>query len=367
MHRMRGYWWAPDGRRLVVARVDVSPVQVWYLADPAEPTAPPTALRYPAAGTANADVTLWIVGLDGTRVGIDWDRREFEYVTAVRWDAFGLLVVVQSRAQDRMRILDVDPDTGRTRVLREDVDPAWVTIVPGVPARTGDGALVWTADTGATRHLVVDGETVTPQGLQVREVLDVDDDTVLFLGSDDPVRTQLWTWSRRAGTVRVSDEAGVHDGRRAGGTTVITSKSLAYAGTRVTVSGGEIPCVAETPEVTAQVELFDAGADRLRTAVLFPTGHRPGDGPLPVLMDPYGGPGGQRVLAAQSAFLVSQPRAAGRVGSARCTATAATCRWRTRSSRCMRPPDGTPTSTCPGSAFAAGPTVGTSRRWPVRQ
>ena len=35
MHRMRGYWWAPDGRRLVVARVDVSPVQVWYLADPA--------------------------------------------------------------------------------------------------------------------------------------------------------------------------------------------------------------------------------------------------------------------------------------------------------------------------------------------
>lgn len=120
-------------------------------------------------------------------------------MTAVRWDAFGLLVVVQSRAQDRMRILDVDPDTGRTRVLREDVDPAWVTIVPGVPARTGDGALVWTADTGATRHLVVDGETVTPQGLQVREVLDVDDDTVLFLGSDDPVRTQLWTWSRRAG------------------------------------------------------------------------------------------------------------------------------------------------------------------------
>src|SRR5437763_410943 len=80
MHRMRGYWWAPDGRRLVVAWVDVSPVQVWYLADPAEPTAPPTALRYPAAGTANADVTLGIVGLDGTRVGIDRDGREFEYV-----------------------------------------------------------------------------------------------------------------------------------------------------------------------------------------------------------------------------------------------------------------------------------------------
>jgi len=103
-------------------------------------------LRYPAAGTANADVSLWILGLDGTRVGIDWDRQEFEYVTAVLWDAFGLLVVVQSRAQDRMRILTVDSDTGRVEVVHEDVDRAWVTIVPGVPVRTGDGALVWTGD-----------------------------------------------------------------------------------------------------------------------------------------------------------------------------------------------------------------------------
>ncbi len=74
----------------------------------------------------------------------------------------------------------------------------------------------------------------------------------------------------------------------------------------MTVGGDPIASVAETPKLTPRVELFEAGADRLRTGVVFPTGHRPGDGPLPVLMDPYGGPGGQRVLAAQSAFLVSQ-------------------------------------------------------------
>lgn len=251
-------------------------------------------------------MSLWILGLDGTRVGIDWDRQEFEYVTAVLWDAFGLLVVVQSRAQDRMRILTVDPDTGRVEVVHEDVDRAWVTIVPGVPVRTGDGALVWTGDAGDTRHLLVDREVVTPQGLQVREVLDVDDDTVLFLGSDDPVEIHLWTWSRGEGTRRLTAQPGVHGGRRAGGTTVIASKSLAYPGTRVMVGGDPIASVAETPKLTPRVELFEAGADRLRTGVVFPTGHRPGDGPLLVLMDPYGGPGGQRVLAAQSAFLVSQ-------------------------------------------------------------
>ena len=40
MGRHRGYWWAPDGRRLLVARVDMSPVQRWYIADPSEPGRP---------------------------------------------------------------------------------------------------------------------------------------------------------------------------------------------------------------------------------------------------------------------------------------------------------------------------------------
>jgi dipeptidyl-peptidase-4 len=39
--------------------------------------------------------------------------------------------------------------------------------------------------------------------------------------------------------------------------------------------------------------------------VLLPLDHRPGT-PLPVLVDPYGGPGAQRVLAARRAFLESQ-------------------------------------------------------------
>ena len=215
MHRMRGYWWAPDGRRLVVARVDVSPVQVWYLADPAEPTAPPTALRYPAAGTANADVTLWIVGLDGTRVGIDWDRREFEYVTAVRWDAFGLLVVVQSRAQDRMRILDVDPDTGRTRVLREDVHNQDLLYLGTGPHRRRCPAV----DRRHRRHAAPRGgrrnrypaRAAGARGTRRRRR----HGAVPRLrrpGADTAVDVVA-----PRGTVRVSDEAGVHDGRRAGG------------------------------------------------------------------------------------------------------------------------------------------------------
>ena len=53
---MRGYWWSPDGRSLLVARVDDAPVRRWYIADPANPDREPTVVAYPAAGTPNARV-----------------------------------------------------------------------------------------------------------------------------------------------------------------------------------------------------------------------------------------------------------------------------------------------------------------------
>ena len=73
MGRSRGYWWAPDGERLLACRVDERPVQVWHIASPVDPSAAPRAVRYPQAGTANAEVTLHVIGrrriARGRRVG----------------------------------------------------------------------------------------------------------------------------------------------------------------------------------------------------------------------------------------------------------------------------------------------------------
>jgi hypothetical protein len=52
-----------------------------------------------------------------------------------------------------MRLLTVDAGTGRAEVLHEDTDPRWLEVVPGVPAWTADGRLVWTADREDTRRL----------------------------------------------------------------------------------------------------------------------------------------------------------------------------------------------------------------------
>src|SRR5580693_7657181 len=66
MDRSRGYWWSPDGTKLLVARVDEAGVARWHIADPANPDKAPVEVRYPAAGTANADVSLLVATLPAT-------------------------------------------------------------------------------------------------------------------------------------------------------------------------------------------------------------------------------------------------------------------------------------------------------------
>jgi dipeptidyl-peptidase-4 len=64
---------------------------------------------------------------------------------------------------------------------------------------------------------------------------------------------------------------------------------------------------AERPLLPApRPDLFTAGEREIRTALVLPSWHQPGSGKLPVLMDPYGGPHMQRVVAAQGAFADSQ-------------------------------------------------------------
>src|SRR5580704_10076866 len=108
MDRHRGYWWAPDGSALLVARVDEAPVDRWHIADPAHPERVPAEVAYPAAGTPNADVSLLLARLDGHTVPVQspltTDSAAFPYLVTAGWqDGHDPLVVVQSRDQRTMR------------------------------------------------------------------------------------------------------------------------------------------------------------------------------------------------------------------------------------------------------------------------
>ena len=132
MGRHRGFWWSPDGATLAVCRVDVEPVQIWHISNPADPGSAPNAVRYPAAGTPNADVSLHLVQVDGgARLAVEWNRDAYPYLANVNWSEDGLTITVQSRDQHDLQVLSVDVGNGRTSIEWSDHDDAWVELVPG--------------------------------------------------------------------------------------------------------------------------------------------------------------------------------------------------------------------------------------------
>ena len=307
MHRTRGYWWSPDGSAIVACRVDVSPVDRWYISDPADPSEQPREVRYPAAGTANAKVDLHVLALDGGSIEVAWDQGRFPYVAAVKWASIDrLLIAVQSRDQLDLQVLEANPTTGDTAVLFADHDDWWVDIVPGTPDELSDGRLVMAADRDGTRRLLIEGEAVTPANMQVRAVVAVNDNTVVIQANDvdDATVLDVWEWSHD-GLTRISEGVGVHSAAVGGPTTVLRSTSLDRSTTRTQIVGGPVlTSYVEDLLIDPNVSLHRYGERRLATAVLLPRNH---DGSsLPVLVDGYGGPHMQQVLASRGRYALSQ-------------------------------------------------------------
>ncbi|MFD0343718.1 prolyl oligopeptidase family serine peptidase [Streptomyces sp. NPDC127117] len=320
--RPRGHWWSPGSDALLVGRVDTSMVRRRYISDPAHPERPPREMAYPAAGTANAEVSLHLVRVSGERLAVRlpreadvdhpggvWTDRSFEYVVSAAWDGHGPLVCVQTRDQRSAYVLAVDPATGGASVLSRAHDRAWVALRPGTPLRLPSGALVVPARPGGdTQGLAVDG-LETPVGLEVREVVGSSGERVYFTASEEPTEVHVWSYAATepvgstAVPVRLSEAPGVHTAAVGGPTVVLDSRTPEGQTVTVLRDGapvGRIAVLAETPLVVPRPAALSLGKRELRSLLYLPSWHRPGDGPLPVLLNPYAGHGMQVVLKVRS-------------------------------------------------------------------
>jgi dipeptidyl-peptidase 4 len=324
MGRSQGFWWAPDGHSLLVARVDNGPVGTWWTADASQPGQLPRSHRYPAAGTADALVTLWhleVVPGGGRRRQVSWDSERYPYMVAVHWSRWGApLLLVEQRDHKACAVLAADLSNGpgpvSTTTILEVSDAAWVDWPAGVPAWLESGELLWGLSDGETWRLKVGDEVVTPSGLQVREVTS-SSRAVVFTASEDPRVVEAWAWSRAAGLEKLTEVGGVSGAIGDGPVKVVVARSMSWDGARATVEvdGSEPRALAskeEAPVVVPAVHFLEVGRRQLRTGVVLPAGHagngaaNPAGTKLPVIVAPYGGPGAQRVLASRAMWLEAQ-------------------------------------------------------------
>ncbi|SEM44890.1 dipeptidyl-peptidase-4 [Sphingomonas gellani] len=324
MDRRTGYWWSPDERFVAVERFDEKPVHVFTRAAIGATGTRVFEQRYPAAGTPNALVELWVMRPDGTgKIKVDLGPSPDIYLARVDWapDGSGLLVQRETRDQQRLDVLRVDPATGKSTILFSEkaAKKSWINLTDAY-RMLDDGSLLWRSEKSGYAHLyrfkAGKWTQLTSGDWMVTDVVGVDQakGRVYFTGNkDDVLEQQLYAVDLAKPKV----------------VTRITERGW-NNGARMDASATRLIVTRSNPEQPSQVYLADATGKRLawvnENAVrdghpYYPylANHRPvqfgtmkaADGSVlhwkmitpvlepgrkyPVFMEHYGGPGSQTV------------------------------------------------------------------------
>jgi dipeptidyl-peptidase-4 len=204
MDRHTGYWWSPDDNWIAVARVDESPVHVVTRAAIGADATKLVEQRYPAAGTPNAIVDLYLMRPDGSaKVKADLGSNPDVYLTRVNWakDGKSLLVQRMSRDQKALDVLRIDPATGRSTLLFTETSPTWINLTNNLKPLK-DGSLIWSSERSGFSHLyrwkAGKWTQLTRGDWAVGEVAGVDEKNhrLYFTGTQEtPLEEQLY-WIR---------------------------------------------------------------------------------------------------------------------------------------------------------------------------
>jgi dipeptidyl-peptidase-4 len=326
MGRFNGYWWSPDSKHIAYQETDNNGVEVWYVADPTYPGRTPTPFYYPRPGKANARVKLGVVPVEGGKTTwVTWDDKQYPYLATVRWPEGGpLLLVVQTRDQQELVLLEADPKTGRTRPLLAERSKTWVNLhqdaprwLPGgkgflwVTERTGGPQLEIRTVQGRLKRVVVPPE----QGFQHIVGVDAKGERLVYAASANPTESHLFRiplndiWAEAE---PLTNEPGMHSAvlSRDHDLYVRTSRTLKSMpkstvhradGTQI----GELPSIAEEPKKAPLVELTTVGENKYHAATVWPRNFDETKR-YPVLVDVYGGPHHLHVSSAMNRWLLDQ-------------------------------------------------------------
>ena len=220
MHRMEGYWWSPDDKRLVVQRTDEAPVGIVTRAAIGATGTKVFDQRYPVAGSDNAIVELFVIDPDGgNRVKIDLGPDKDIYVARVDWAADGSAIYVQrqNREQTVLDMLKVDPATGKSMVwftekaARPDY---WINLSDNYRFLKDGSLLWWSERSGYGQFYRFDGKVwtqLTSGTAPASDLVGVNEEegSLFFRRIDDVLTGQIYRASlaREVAPQRLTDPA----------------------------------------------------------------------------------------------------------------------------------------------------------------
>jgi len=195
MDRRTGTWWAPNDSRVAVECYDEAKVQVVTRAAIGANGTKVFDQRYPAAGTPNVAVTLWLMNPDGSgRTKVDLGANPDIYLARVDWSKDGRTLFVQreNRDQKRLDLLAVDPASGAARPVLSETSKTWINLNDDFHPLQG-GSFIWGSERSGFHQLYrwSDGQLtpVTHGDWSMTGLVGVDEAThrLFFTGNKDGV------------------------------------------------------------------------------------------------------------------------------------------------------------------------------------
>lgn len=325
------YFWSPDSRRIVFLQMNEKPVPTYPLVDwmPTHPKV--NELKYPKAGDPNPQVRVGVVGTDGGKVRwislSDASADDF-YIPRFGWIGNSTVyALVVNRLHTRMDLYFADAGTGRSRVVLTESDPSgyldderfhitWL--------KSGDRFL-WPSWRDGHMQLYLYGfDKNNPLGAEAKlerqltkgdfdvsgvDAVDESNGTVYFeANAGDPRQDHVFA-TKLDGTSmqKITQDQGVHRARFAeNGQYFVDNFSALMSPPRLSLCkiGGTCHAFWESRAIATYnliapraVELKAAdGQTTLYGYLLLPPGaEQAGTASIPVILNPYGGPGGQVV------------------------------------------------------------------------
>ena len=162
--RRTGYWMSPTEMHVAYSQIDESPIAVEHRIEYSADGIENVAQRYPFAGTDNATVKLAIKPMIGgdtiwADIGDDADI----YLARVYWSKNGrhLYAGILSRDQKSLKMLDIDPATGNSRLVFEETSETWINVRGDFKA-LDNGGFLWSSERSGFWHIYRYGQMGKP-------------------------------------------------------------------------------------------------------------------------------------------------------------------------------------------------------------
>ncbi len=325
----RNYFWSPDSQQIAFLQMNEQPVPTYPIVNwmPTHPSL--DNQRYPKAGDSNPEVRVGVVDAGGGKVRWiqvgDPKEKDF-YVPRFGWVRAGLLYIyVLNRLQNKLDLYFVDATNGRSRLMLTETSDTWVNVEEFQVLESGDRFL-WLSWRDGYTHIYLysfnKGHPLSAEAKLERQLtsgqfdvasvsgLDEASGTVYFLANaDDPRQHEVYSVKLAGAPLeRVTQARGWHSAN-------FNNPAQYYADTysalltppRVSLCkvGGSCTPLWESKSLAEygliqprRLELKAAdGLTTLYGHLLLPPGadHAPPGTKYPLILSPYGGPGGQVV------------------------------------------------------------------------